>query len=122
MDQHTWRAGDYAMHHMHNRADGTLVRLEEERPGNRFAIEYVPNGGGSSSWPADEFRPITDPLLLATAKRHKSLRSASVHEAAAKQDLHDARKWEGVIECLKEVLSAVAANTINSCEINTDCR
>ena len=100
--------GVYAMHHMHKSKEGTLICIKHKATSDNgeamFGIEYVGDGygGGSSySWPAVEFRPITKPILIATAQFHKAM----CEQSRAKQDITRLQRemdiWRGVIDVLK---------------------
>lgn len=105
------KVGDYAMHCMNGLAgSGTLVRVESEtRPGH-FSIQYVSirsggevsGGGGSSSWPACDFRPITDPVKLAAAKCFEAQRQAHDHKVKSAREMAAADVWSRVVQVMQE--------------------
>lgn len=102
MTEFTPSVGMYAMHHMHNCERGTLVRIESEpRPGH-FGIEYVPCGGASYSWPAAEFRPVTEPRLLAVCRLHAIRRDKREAELRVRALEAEEAKWTGVVQVFDE--------------------
>lgn len=96
------KPGAYAMHHMHNRGSGTLVLVDYETSPGRWSLRYIPTGGGSSSWPTEEFRPVTDPVLIAVAKADLARREEAKASASAEKFRLEAEKWDGVAACLAE--------------------
>jgi hypothetical protein len=101
------KVGDYAMHHMFCKDENaTLVQVNSEHDG-RFGISYVPSGGASFSWPAKEFRPVTDPIMLAAVNAHKARQRIGFHETQKQKAISEAAKWDGVVEVLKEGIKEV---------------
>jgi hypothetical protein len=96
------KIGGYAMHYMHcKKQNGTLVQVVSESNGY-FGIRYVPSGGGSYSWPPKEFGPVTDPLMIAITRYDDACQKKKYHDEQSQKRAIEIRKWEGVIECLKE--------------------
>lgn len=101
--------GVYAMHHMNEASEGTLVLIisttQSGAPG--FGVEYVGEdgrGGGSSFyWPASQFRPITKERLLIAAKIHEYHRLATRLFAEHKQAAEDADQYRRIGKLLDEL-------------------
>jgi hypothetical protein len=72
------QVGMYAMHHMNDSSLGTLVKVDSQSKDEsaRFGVRYVQitaegaviGGGSSYLWPLEQFKPISNPLLLAAAE------------------------------------------------------
>lgn len=90
--------GEYAMHHMDGREKGTLVLLEL-LPSGWFGVSYIPCGGASFSWPASDFKPVTDPRLVAVAKKHAAESLVSNLKAELKRAERAAEVAASVVEC-----------------------
>lgn len=113
------KVGDYVMHHMSGGPNGTLVRVLEETTADRFGVGYVQlvadsvvSGGTSWSWPASDFRPITDPLYLLAARLDAAGRTAAAARATAATKDAEANSLRGAIRAFldaRESARAVAA-------------
>lgn len=102
--------GVYAMHHMHNGKTGNLVLISSETRPGFFGIEYVPCGGASYSWPAEEFRPVTDAALYAKARVHAINRELGTIDGRKISLCLERAKWEGAIDALNAIASASGEN------------
>ena len=111
MSEFKVKTGICAMHHMNKNENGKLVYIERETTQGWFSIAYVPNGGFSSSWAADEFKPVTDPVLLAVSKAYLARRSACDLERESRSANKEAEIWDGVVEVLKEINGVVSQIT-----------
>lgn len=112
------KVGEYWMHCMHGRGDGTLVKISDETDTGRFGIHYVQivgerdgvprviSGGGSFYWNVEEFKPVTEPCLLAAAKVYEARERLKVLKQKALQAEADEAKWQGVLETLFEARKA----------------
>lgn len=100
------KVGEYLMHHMGGGGRGTLVRIQGIVHPGRYSVEYM-DGGSSSSWEAECFRPITDPKSIAIARAHALRRMAKDHAYNAKKCSEDASIWEKAVEAIKEAQNAV---------------
>jgi len=112
MSKLSWKVGDYAMHCMDGREPGTLVRIisESDRKKKRFGIQYVQRGddsGSSLSWPESEFRPITDALDYAYARKHAE--GVKFHDARVAMDRAEKEQaaWRRAAEAIVEARKAV---------------
>lgn len=103
--------GVYAMHHMHGGSNGTLVLIDSRNDEGCFSIQYVQvlwngtdviGGGSSSSWPASDFRPVTDPILLAAAKCFDAKRQEHDHSVKAARAKAEAEIWRRVVSVMHD--------------------
>lgn len=105
-DEWAPKDGGYAMHHMDGRTNGTLVRLQAVEKGDGFWIHYVPRGGSSGTWPASEFKPVTDPRLIAVTRKDQADRDVSDLKAKLIQAQHASEIAAAVLECFEEARKA----------------
>lgn len=111
----TLPVGSYWMHHMSSGPRGTLVRINSENRG-RYGVDYVQltpddriiGGGASFSWPPEEFRPISDPLLHLAAQYHDA--DVRLGDLRKQMELLQARKTatHAAILALKATQDALA--------------
>ena len=110
LDNGLLSVGMYAMHHMHGGTSGTLVRIDDEPEPGCFAIHYVQilsdgsdviGGGSSSSWPRSDFRPVTDPILIAAARCFSAAREAHDHAVLSARAKSDAEMWRCVVSVMR---------------------
>jgi hypothetical protein len=105
--------GGYYMHHMGGSQRGTLVRIKERLESGCYGVEYVSVrsdgdvgcGGYSYAWPAIEFKPVTDPVLIAASHVYESRRLADEYRANAAKSDKDASVWLAAMVALRSVLS-----------------
>ncbi len=95
---------------------GGLVRIAAERNG-RYETEYVQRrddgailcGGHSSSWPASDYTPITDPKLYAIAQAYEAMRLKHDAEVSARRHEADANRWSAAVQAIDAALRATGA-------------
>jgi hypothetical protein len=102
--------GDYLMHHMHGSEKGALVRVDSRSATEGcYGVQYVQvrhdnsdviSGGYSSSWPASDFRAITDPALLAASKCFEANREARDLEERAAILRKEAAVWRNAMQAI----------------------
>lgn len=104
------KVGDYVMHHPHDDERGTLVLLKDERD-HQYRVEYVqilPDrkniicGGGSFWWRESEFRPITDPTMIAAARLYEARRLVAKHQAEVAKWEMEATTWQAALTAIAE--------------------
>lgn len=105
-EQHTPIVGGYYMQR------GSLVRIDSA-VGNSFSTQYIQirngevmSGGGSSSWPASDYTPITDPLLYAAAQVFEAKREAHDHRVLGSRAENRAQQWLFAMEALAAATKA----------------
>lgn len=107
------KIGDYAMHHMRNGKEGNLVLIISDKLENdkhKYGIEYVcvrkngevQGGGYSFSWPEEEFRPITDPCLIAASKVFEAGRLVKDFNSKAKDQEYHRDVWRSALIALQQ--------------------
>lgn len=105
------KTGDFMMHHMHGGQSGTLVQLDrEDRPG-QWSVRYVQmmhdgsdviGGGSSSSWPAEEFKPVSDAKSLAACKCFAAKNLHHDLTVKASRAAQEAETWRRVVQVMHE--------------------
>lgn len=108
--------GDYAMHHMNNGPTGNLVRISSKTASGGFLIEYVSDygdgtvqsGGSSGTWPAVDFRPITDPKLLAASRIFEANRNVAELKRQVVLAERDVSLWKLAYAAIRETQAVVA--------------
>ena len=125
--------GGYMMHHLRNRDEGTLVRIDSINELGHYGICYIQarlpdnlkdwqyaspekgwivgTGGYSFSWPAEEFRPVTDPEQIALVHvfhaLHEEQRLAQVANHLAEQ----ARIWSRSLQAIRAAQAHLQSTT-----------
>lgn len=106
---HTPVVGGYYMQR------GGLVRIESA-VGNHFSTQYIQivngdvrSGGASSSWPASDYTPITDPLLYAAAQVFEAQREAHDHRVLGSRAENRAEQWRFAMQAIAAAAKATGA-------------
>lgn len=107
--QHTPVVGGYYMQR------GGLVRITDEK-GGRFSTQYIQivdgnasSGGYSGSWPASDYKPITDPALYAAAMQFEALREAHDHRVLGSRAEARAEQWRMAMEAIATASKAAGS-------------
>lgn len=96
---------------------GGLVRIDS-KVGNSFSTQYiqitdgrVTGGGGSSSWPASDYTPITDPRLYAAAQVFEAEREAHEHRVLGSRAENRAEQWRFAMVAIAAATKATGATS-----------
>jgi len=108
MSEFTPKAGEYCLLCHNDESICTFVYIDYEIKDGWFSVMYMPNGGGSSAWSANQFKPLKDPLHIAMAKKHKAGVEKTQCEKRISELSKEIEKWSGVVQVLQEANAITA--------------